>query len=502
MNSATPLKNKTLSVRNSIGRSPLRYGQFLIALAWLALSPAAPAVTPAPDGGYANNNTAEGTDALFSLTSGADNTAIGVDALYRNTTGSLNTATGFRALLNNTSGIWNTATGVQALLLNIDGNYNTANGVDALYNNTHGSFNTAIGQSALLANTTGGSNTAAGSNALGSNTTGSFNTATGLAALTNNTTGQANTANGVNALYHNSTGGGNTATGVDALYNNTTGNSNTANGEEALLGNTTGSSNTANGVAALQFNTTGFSNTANGVSALQNNTTGHDNTADGLNALLNNTTGSNNVALGTRAGANLTTGSNNIELGASVIGAAGEANTIRIGKQGTQKSTLIAGIFGTAVTGSQVVVNSNGKLGVAASSARFKEAVKPMDKVSEAILSLKPVSFRYKEEIDPDGTPQFGLIAEEVEKINPDLVVRDADGKINTVRYEAVNTMLLNEFLKEHRMVQELKSIVAKQEATNAQQQKQIEALSTGLEKVNKQLQPSSSAPQIAANDY
>jgi len=190
-----------------------------------------------------------------------------------------------------------------------------------------------------------------------------------------------------------------------------------------------------------------------------------------------------------------------------VLGAAGEANTIRIGKQGTQKATFIAGIFGTAVSGSTVVVNSSGKLGLAVSSASFKEAIKPMDKVSEAILALKPVTFRYKEELDPDRIPQFGLVAEEVEKVNPDLVVRGEDGKVMTVRYEAVNAMLLNEFLKEHRKVEEqqatitrLESKVAKQELTATQQQKEIEALTATVQKVSDQVALSKPAPQLVAN--
>src|SRR5437899_4724336 len=178
----------------------------------------------------------------------------------------------------------------------------------------------------------------------------------------------------------------------------------------------------------------------------------------------------------------LTTGSNNIDM--DNAGVAGESGKIRIGKQGTQNSTFIAGISGVAVTGTTVVVSTNGKLGVATSSARFKEAIKPMDKASEAILALSPVTFRYKKDIDPDGIPQFGLVAEQVEKVNPDLVVRDEDGKVSTVRYEAVNAMLLNEFLKEHRKVEELQAIVAKQEATNSRQQKQIEALTARLQKV------------------
>src|SRR5207253_2479901 len=159
--------------------------------------------------------------------------------------------------------------------------------------------------------------------------------------------------------------------------------------------------------------------------------------AHGFQALKGNMSGNNNVAVGSNAGANLTTGSNNIVIGANVPGVAGESGKIRIGKQGTQNGTFIAGISGVAVTGTQVVVNSFGKLDVAASSARFKEAIKPMDSASETMLALKPVTFRYKHELDPDGIPRFGLVAEQVEKVNPDLVVRDDDGKIITVRYEA-----------------------------------------------------------------
>src|SRR5207248_6099022 len=194
----------------------------------------------------------------------------------------------------------------------------------------------------------------------------------------------------------------------------------------------------------------------------------NSNTAMGIQALNNNTSGSNNTALGALAGQNLTTGNNNIDIGANVLGTAGESGKIRIGKQGTQNGTFIAGIFGVTMTGSPVVVSSNGKLGISGtSSARFKTAVKAMDKASEALLALKPVTFRYKEEIDPDGIPQFGLVAEEVEKVNPDLITRDEEGKPTTVRYEAVNAMLLNEFLKEHRKVERLEGIVT-------QQQKQI----------------------------
>jgi hypothetical protein len=403
----------TRHLKKSISRSPLRLGFLLIplVLGWFALSPTARAVSPAPDGGYSGNNTAEGTNALFSLTTGIDNTANGFYALYHNTTGIKNTATGF----------------------------------EALYSNTTGSSNTATGQGALYSNTT-----------------------------INGVSGINNTADGVNALYHNTTGRNNTANGLNALNRNATGIENTANGAGALYFNTSGIGNTASGFQALEKNTIGGANTAVGVFALFSNTTGNNNTANGLNALVSNTIGSSNIALGVSAGQSLTTGSNNIDI--DNVGSAGEANTIRIGTEGTQTATFIAGISGETVTGTAVVVSSNGRLGVAPSSARFKDEIKPMDKASEAILALKPVTFRYKHELDPEGTPQFGLVAEEVEKVNPDLVARDADGKVYTVRYEAVNAMLLNEFLKEHRRVQELKSIAAKQEATAAQQQQDFQA--------------------------
>src|SRR5207248_3225315 len=221
---------------------------------------------------------------------------------------------------------------------------------------------------------------------------------------------------------------GNTVQGEDALIANTTGTRNTAIGFQALLNNTTGLENTAIGHAALYFNTTGSVNTAVGANALQDNSTGNGNTAIGFDALGNNTTGNSNIALGYGAGVSLTTGSNNIDIGN--IGQPGESNSIRIGKIGTQTNTHIAGISGATVpTGVAVIVDSSGHLGTSISSGRFKEAIKPMDKASEAILALKPVSFRYKQEIDPDGIPQFGLVAEQVERVNPALVARDEQGK-------------------------------------------------------------------------
>jgi len=419
------------------------------------------AVTPAPDGGYPGNNTAEGQDALFSLTTGVDNTAIGSNALFSNTTGFFNTAIGSRALFSNTEGGENTATGFHALFYNTTGFNNTATGF-ALGNNTTGSQNTGNGHGALALNTTASNNTATGYFALFSNRTAGNNTATGANALFYNQEGRNNTANGFEAMFNN-LGGNNTATGFQALFNNNLGNANTASGADALLMNNDGSQNTATGA----------------------------------NALRSNTTGSNNIAVGANAGRNLTTGDSNIDIGNQ--GVAGDSGAIRIGTASAQTATFIAGIYGTTIgNGVLVTIGPRGKLGTLQSSARFKEAIKPMDKASEAILALKPVTFRYKEELDPDKMPQFGLVAEEVEKVNRDLVVRDGDGKVSTVRYEAVNAMLLNEFLKEHRKVQELEAIAAKQEATAANQQKEIKALTASFKEQVSQIQKVSAALEVS----
>jgi trimeric autotransporter adhesin len=481
----------TLHLRESISRSPLQRGLLFIALALccFALSPAPNAfgVSPPPDGDYAGANTAEGDDALFSLTTGIYNTANGYQALNSNTSGSSNTATGFLALTSNTTGFYNTANGDSALLFNTSGHSNTATGFGALYNNR------------TINGVSGHNNTATGFQALFNNRTGTNNTANGLNALNRNTTGGDNTANGTGALFFNTTGTDNTANGFQALEKNTTGNDNAANGFQALFSNTTGPDNTANGFQALFNNRTGGGNTANGFNALFSNTTGIDNVADGLNALKSNTTGSSNTALGVAAGDALTTGSNNIDIGNLVEGGAGESDTIRIGRVGTQTATFIAGIANATVTGSAVYIDTtSGQLGLLSSSERFKDGIEPMGNASEALLWLRPVTFRYKKNIDPKGIPQFGLVAEEVEKVNPDLVVRDAEGKVFTVRYEAVNAMLLNEFLKEHKKVEDLEKDLR---ATIVQQQKEIEALTTGLQKVSAQLELRKPAPQTVANN-
>lgn len=361
-------------------------------------------------------------------------------------------------------------------------NGNTFQGDEALGNNTSGVSNTAIGSFALNQNTTGYYNTAIGKGVLQFNTTGNLNTASGLWALYSNTTGSYNTATGDGALLGNTIGNYNTANGYGALYSpsNASGDENTANGLYALYSNTTGSWNVANGSNTLGGNTTGNYNTANGSFSLLFNTAGSNNTADGQNALHNNTTGSSNTALGANAGYNLTTGSNNIDIGNK--GVASESGKIRIGTNGTQTNTYIAGISGVTVAGGVgVIIDSNGHLGTSNSSARFKENIRPMDKASEAILSLHPVSFRYKKKFDPQAIAQFGLVAEDVAKVDPDLVARDEQGKPYTVRYDAVNVMLLNEFLKEHRKNES-------QEATIAAQEKQITDLRASLEQVRDEI--------------
>src|SRR5436190_1444979 len=382
-----------------------------------------------------------------------------------------NTAYGVSALNSNTTGHNNTASGLEALFANSIGNNNTADGYDALYSNQTGSDNVATGRGALYSNTAS-NNTADGSQALNKNTTGTDNVAIGRTALFNNTTGSDNVAIGRGALGANNTASSNTATGYQALNKNTTGPDNTANGYQALFSNTTADSNTATGYQSL-YHSTGIGNTANGVVTLYSNTTGAHNAALGDTALYENTTGSNNIAVGTSAGFFLTTGSSNIDIGH--LGVNGESAAIRVGTVGTQTNTYVAGISGVTVAGGiGVIVDSSGHLGTSTSSARYKEHIQPMEKASEAILSLQPVTFHYKKELDPKGIPQFGLVAEQVEKVDPDLVARDEQGKPYSVRYEAVNAMLLNEFLKEHRKVEE-------QGATIAEQEEQIQALTASL---------------------
>jgi len=418
----------------------------LVALACFAVLPTARAVVPPPDGGYPGFNTAEGSNALKNLTTGVGNTATGAHSLFANSAGNLNTATGAVALFSNTTGT-----------------QNTANGAFALFSNTIESFNTATGFQALFSNTGDG---------------GHYNVATGYQALFSNTTGRRNVAEGNTALYSNLIGNFNVTVGDQALY--------------SLAPPTPTNGNTGG-------------NTAIGWAAMASLISGGGNTVLSNSALVNTTDGFQNTALGYVAGQNLTTGNNNVYISNPSIDT--ESNTIRIGnvvgftdlygfQHAAHTATFIAGINGTAVVGSNVVVDANGQLGTATSSARFKKNIKPMDIASDAILALKPVTFQYNS--DAKGTPQFGLIAEDVAKVNSDLVVRDRNGEIYSVRYEAVNAMLLNEFLKEHGKVEKL-------EATVAKQHKDFDAaladLTGQIQKVSAQLQLNKSAPQTVLND-
>jgi hypothetical protein len=360
------------------------------------------------------------------------NTATGYDALHSDTTGSQNTADGYEALAFNTIGGYVTATGAYALLSNTSGGYDTADGYGALNSNTSGFYNTATGVEALF-----------------SNTTADYNTATGYLTLSDNTTGADNTATGSLALYHNTTGSYNTATGYYALVSNTTGTYNTAYGFEAL------SSLGGNG-----------DNSAFGSGALYNNTTGGSNTAFGADALWSSSTGGGNIAVGFNAGYDITTGDYNIDIGS--LGSSSDNDTIRIGTPGTQTSFYAAGIDGVTVSsGVEVFINSSGQLGTVNSSLRFKEDVHDMGDASSAILRLRPVTYRYKQPYADGSKPiDYGLIAEEVAEVYPDLVVKGVDGQIQTVQYQKLTPMLLNELQKQHQLLEQMGKTMAQQQET------------------------------------
>ena len=366
-----------------------------LALLCFALLPRAQAVVPAPDGGYPNFTTAEGTRALFSLTTGSGNTAVGWYSLFSAGEANFNTSVGAGAL--------------------------------ALTSGAGSDSNTAIGTAAMLLNTTG-----------------TQNTAVGTTALLNNTEGDSNVAVGSKALNKNTEGGNNNAIGFLALFSNTTGSGNNAVGEVALFSNVTGNDNTA---------------------------------------------------IGDSAGGNIT-GSNNVCIGSGVEGVAGENNTTRIGN-------IYATVQPVVGTDPDVVsVNSTGRLGRGnVSSRRYKHDIKPMDNASEAILALKPVTFRYNQEYDATQTLAYGLIAEDVAQVYPDLVGRNHQGQPESVRYEQINALLLNEFLKAHRRMEEQGREMQEQNAIIARLQNQIEALSAGLQKVSAQLETSKPAPQVAENN-
>ena len=462
---------------------------FIVAfgLACSGFLPRTQAVVPAPDGGYPGGNTAEGQSALLRLSNGGYNTAVGFLSLASDMTNSFNTAIGAGALLANTAD-QNTAAGAGALLSNTTGSGNTANGAFALFLSASGVNNTAIGVGALE-NNTQSYNSGIGASALSSNTTGFQNTAVGESALLSNIDADGNTALGVSALRLNTHGVHNTATGTFALFNNITGVENTAVGFDALFNNTN-SYNTGTGFQALFSNTDGTYNTANGYQALASNTTGIANNAVGSTALVFNTRGRYNTAIGDAAGYNATTGDHNVYIGAGMYGVAGESN-----------ACYIASVYGQSidpVTATTVAVDANNKLGTMPSARRFKKDIKPMDDASNALLALKPVIFHYKS--DKNNTPCFGLIAEEVVKVNPALATLGKDGKPYSVRYDQINVMLLNEFLKEHKAFVAEQGKVQEQGATIVGLQQQIEALTAGFEKMRAQLELNKKAPQTVLN--
>ena len=431
-------------MKTNLKKFPLTPRIVIFALTCFAVLPVGLAVVPPPDGGYPNFTTAEGTNALLNLTSGAANTGIGWYSLSSAGASSFNTGVGAGAL--------------------------ALNAADS---------NTAIGAAAMFLNTTGIENTAVGTGALLYNDAAINNTATGAFALSNHVSGNANTANGWHALFSDTAGQLNTAIGAAALASDDNG--------------FNGSFNTAVGGAAL-FSNNGGDNTAVGAMALQSNSTANANTAVGLSALASNTTGNSNVALGHFAGIQQTNGSNNVYIGADVSGVAGESD-----------ACYIASIFGqTSASGVPVLINSNNKLGTMTSSKRYKENIQSMGTTSEAIFALKPVTFKYKRQIDPKGIPNFGLVAEEVEEVDPDLIVRDEEGKAYSVRYEQINAMLLNEFLKEHHKVEEQGATIMRQrkdfEVALAQQQQQIKELAASLQKVSAKLELKEPAPQTVLN--
>jgi len=423
-----------------------------------AASPAVAVAPPNNDGSDGSGNTAGGTNALGVLSTGFSNTAFGSQALAANTTAS----------------------------------DNAAFGTSALTSATTGGFNTAVGASALFGNTTGTGNTAAGSFALEANVSGQSNTAVGESALRDNT-GHLNTAVGSEALTNNTTGGTNAALGWAALMSNTTGANNAASGAAALAANTSGQGNTADGHNALASNDSGDFNAAVGDGALASNVAGKSNVAVGAGALAS-ATGEGNVALGRNAGKRLVTGSNDVYV--ANPGASSESGVIRIGKKGVHTSAFLAGVSGVPVAGVPVVVTASGRLGVQASSERFKRDVETMGDRSRALLDLRPVTFRY--DGDRKGTRQYGLVAEEVARVYPELAVRADDGSIVSVRYDEMIAMLVNELQREHREVAALESELARRTAREADVTDRLERLERAVAAQSTGLKPT--FPQRASN--
>jgi Chaperone of endosialidase len=406
--------------------------------------------SPTPDGCYPGFTTAEGCNALANLTTGAGNTGVGWYALFFAGASNFNTGLGAGALVLNT-GDSNTAVGAAALLLNTTGFNNTAVGTDALVHNDDGFNNTAVGLNALFTNTSGNFNTAVGGGCMNGNDDGVGNTGVGILAVSANVHGAFNTGLGFGAVQNNANSN-NTGVGAGAISQDTIGSDNTAVGFQALHDDIIGGSNTAVGSGALQHALTGF-----------------------------------NTALGVGAGLGVVNAHDVISIG--IVGA-DVSDSCFIGNIRDVTTDLNDAVA--------VLIDSAGQLGTINSSRRFKTDIKPMDKASESVLALKPVSFRYN--VHRGGPTQFGLIAEDVAEVNRDLVIYDSDGKPQTVRYEAVNAMLLNEFLKEHKKVEEQQANITELKSTVGVLTAQLKEQAEQIQKVSAQIQVNKPAPQVVAN--
>jgi hypothetical protein len=377
-------------------------------------------------------------------------------------------------------------------------NFTTAEGCNALKALTSGAGNTGIGAFALFQNTDAGSNTAVGAAALALNNADS-NTAVGATALLLNTTGDANTAVGRNALTNNQIGSDNNAVGAFALFNNDSSgmglaNFNNAHGRNALLNNVDGDENDAFGDDAMEENTTGAQNTAMGDDALDGNTTGNGNTAVGKEAGNSIVDGNDNVVLGHNAGIGIVHASRNIAIGVEENGPFADFDD----------TCFIGSIFGQIVSdpGSQtaVFVDQFNNVGVFNSSRRYKHDIQPMDKASETLYRLKPVTFKFNS--DWKGTKQYGLIAEEVAEVDPKLVTHAKDGEIESVHYEQINNMLLNEFLKEHKKVEEQQASISQLKSEMKTMLAQLKEQAGQIHKVSAQLEITKDAPRLSASNH
>ncbi len=366
------------------------------------------------------------------------------------------------------------------------GVYDTAAGFNAAFNNTTGNDNTAFGYQTLYSNGSGGGNTGVGSHAL-YHSIASGNTALGGYALYTSTSGLDNTALGYAALYTSHNGEDNTAVGFQALYTNggagTDGNYNTALGALALFGNESGNNNVAAGYDALGTNTIGTGNAAVGYEAMHVNKSGADNSAVGTKALFALTSGGHNVALGFEAGLNLKTGSNDIDIG-SPGGTSSESGAIRIGTLGTHTTAYLQGVYGVGTSATPVFVDSSGQLTAPLSSERFKTDVVTMGEATQKLGELRPVTFHYK--TDANGTTQYGLVAEEVAQVYPELVIRGPEGRVDGVRYDQLAPMLLNEVQKERQRRGVLEIHLAAQEVTIRAQAQALQGQMAQLEELKR----------------